>query len=256
MKKKNFLFKFGFLGACAISIPLVLTSCSSESVYSVKTKEMTLTSYNNQSTYSSLSSSNVNLKDAIYGSNFNDGNYIFIYGTTSSEEILTFLYANQSMPTYNESNINGEFFSTFYSEGNLGNGGLSSYNVKILMYIDIPPNNDDAYLEDEGQASPTAKYDVNAAIAKAQRDGYTNVTAEKDLPEKYRYLIDTYIRYDQKAIEYRNLVDYIGTVRSNMQGTKENGGIIAFRKDTDPKSFSVAASSYESIRTYYETGKN
>lgn len=252
MKKKKFILKFALLGICSITVPLALTSCSDASVYSVKAKEYNSSDYQSDQLYSSLTDSDVSIKDAIYGSNYNDGNYIFIYGTIANADVLNFLYlnANGQIP-YNEQGINGSFFKRFYQQGGLGNGAITSFNVKIIMYIDIPPINDNAIAPLTGRESPFATYSSDDVLEQANFNEPNRYT-EKTLPDEYKFKIGTYRRYDQKAIDYRDLVNYIKTIRPNMQGTAEDGGLIAFKKDNNPKSFTISDSSYSSILSYYQ----
>lgn len=255
MKKKSIMFKLSLLGISSIAIPIVLTSCSDASVYSVKAKEYNSADYQSNKLYSSLTESNLSIKDAIYGSNYNEGNYIFIYGTLTSSDVLSFLYQNSNnIIPYNEKAFDGSFFKRFYQQGGLGNGVITGLNVKIIMYIDIPPNNDDAIEPLQGKESPFSTYSADDVLIEANRNA-PNRYEQSTLPDEFKFKIGTYKRYDQKAIDYRDLVSYIQTIRPNMQGTANDGGLIAFKKDSDPKSYSVSFSSYDSILSYYQGKK-
>lgn len=252
MKKKSFMLKFALLGICSITVPLAITSCSDESVYNVKAKEYNSSDYQSDQLYSSLTDSDVSIKDAIYGCNYNDGNYIFIYGTIANSDILNFLYKNANgIPSYTERGIDGQFFSTFYQPGGLGNGAITGLNVEIIMYIDIPPIDDNAIAPENGIETPFATWSSDDVLQQANRNAPNRYT-EKTLPDEYKFKIGTYRRYDEAAIDYRDLVNYIKTIRPNMQGTAEDGGLIAFKKDNDPKSFTISDSSYSSILSYYQ----
>lgn len=168
MKKKSFMLKFSLLGICAISVPLALTSCSDASVYSVKAKEYNSSDYQTDKLYTSLTDSNVSIKDAIYGTNYNDGNYIFMYGTIADTNVLNFLYLNTNgQIPYNEPGINGSFFKRFYQQGGLGNGAISNFNVKIIMYIDIPPIEDNAVAPLTGRESPFSTFSSDDVLQQA-----------------------------------------------------------------------------------------
>ncbi len=254
--------------ATIAAVPAIAASCSS--VYNTKLKEITYTSWKGNgasSTYSSLSTVNVSVKDAIYGSNYNNGNYIFIYGTVGSESksaMADLLYG----PVGNDGTGNvvvdmdkklnfgsSVFFKQFFNEENgLGSkNSLLGFNVGLLMFIDFAPYNPDAATVNglSGSESPLAKYTQQEVLDELNKGTDGSYTMD-NLPDSAKAKINTYKRKDKSAIEYRRLVDYIKQIRPQAGQTD---GIIAFKKDKDPKNYSISdySSLHNQLIDYYKS---
>lgn len=262
-KSWKFIF-FGVLGAIGITTPSFLTSCSS--IQTTKLKSLDLSSWGTDgknTTYSSLKYSDVSIKDAIYGSNYNDGNYIFVYGWTGNPEgqaVADFLYGtNGNDGTGNikvdmESTLNfsnSSFFKTFFTNGQGIGNSLYNFNVNVLMYIDYAPYNPNASSVNglSGSESPTAKYSQEEVLAELNVDGDTYNM--ENLPDEAKAKIGTYKRNDKSAITYREIIKYLKEIRPNIT-TDDKGGIIAFSKDKNPKSLSLSSDANATLRDYYK----
>lgn len=252
------------LGVSAIAIPAIaLSSCSA--VYTNTAKVIDL-NYATK-TYSSLQDSKISLESAIYGSNYNKGNYIFLYGTTGAKSVRDFLYGpngnagSGTNATIEEQNFStSSFFQNFFDYSGLGNG-LLPYNLPILSYIDLQPYDENYQVvepDDPGKngLTPFAKW-TEAQVLQQYNDG-ADIYDVKTLPDEAKFKIGTYRRYDQSAIRYREIIDYLLVVRPNVtgiSGDNKNGGLICFREGFDPKSFDLSASSMASIEEFYTSKK-
>ena len=250
MKKKIFKYtKYCLPLLSAAIIPTITSSCS----YSLTTnaKVITASSWNKDSTkYSSLSTSSVNLQSAIYGSNYNKGNYIFIYGSLTDSAFYSALYGtNIIKPTQQtDQNFNSDLLKNIF---NANSSIQSSFNfsVSVLMFIDIPPYNGDASDLNglTGYDSPTATYSSDEVLKEYNNGGSTYTVAT--LPLEAQIKIGSYKRTDKSAIIYRDLINYIQKARPNIS-SPSSGGVIAFKKGKSPKSLSLTASLKDVIDYY------
>lgn len=258
LNKKNIVWS-GLI-TTSFAIPLILTSCStSEQAIHAKIIEITDT----KKTFSELSASSVTLYDAMYGSNFNNGNYIFIYGTTGSPSFREYAYGKNgnagsgSNATVNEQNFStSDFISSFFQPGNLGNGILP-YNIKILTYMDLNPYNanfSSQFPEDNDGLTPFETW-TDSQVLELANNG-TDRYDIKNLPNEYKFKIGTYKRYDNSAIDYRSTIEFLLKIRPSITGVGGNnkdGGLIAFKKNKNPATFELTQTSIASITTYYQT---
>lgn len=262
MSKKNkgkfFLFS-SFACLASVAIPLTITSCA-PTVQNLKAKVITSQTKNKK--YSELQKSNVSLENAIYGSNYNNGNYVFVYGTTSNDEFNQFLYGNgndgqTSNNTVTEQNFStSKFINSFFNENGLG---TSTFNVSLLMYADLAPYNGSLTGLDgkEAKESPFSKYTIDDVVNIYNKNQSTPIYSKDDikgLPIEAQLKIDTYKRADEQAMGYRNFYTYLQSIRGNGE-FKQTGGIIAFKKDTQPKKFDATENIYSEVETYYKEGK-
>ena len=263
--------------AALAAVPIISTACSQ--VYSTKLTQITAANWESSEngknlTYSQLSDSSVTVKDAIYGSNYNNGNYIFLYGTTGSEAsspIADLLYGTTgndgtgNIVVDMDKNLNfstSTFLSSFFNNGNgEQTGGLGSSNsivgfsVSLLMFIDFAPYNGDASSTNgkSGADSPLAQYTQDEVLAELNKDGI-KYTLE-NMPNEAKAKIGTYKRNDQSAIEYRYLLNYMKAVRPGAANTTDTYGLIAFKKDKAPQTFSIsdASSLSSNLLSYYQS---
>lgn len=254
MKKKFYkCLKVGLPLLSAAVIPTITSSCS----YAVttSTKVITSSTWNKSSTkYSTLKTSNVNLESAIYGSNYNNGNYIFIYGSLTNSDFYKMLYG--SSPTKPTQETDQNFNSTLLNDILTSKTLQSSFgfSVSVLMYVDIPPYNGDASDLNAltGYDSPTSTYSSDEVLKEYNNGGSTYTTAT--LPLEAQLKIGTYKRTDRSAIAYRELVEYIKKIRPTLDST-DAGGVIAFKKNKNPKSLGVSTT-LSSIIEYYQPSAN
>lgn len=243
----------------SIAMPLLLTSCASaEQTIHAKIIE----SSDIKKTYSELTTSPITLYDAMYGANFNNGNYVFIYGTTGSASFREYAYGKNgnagtgSNATIKEQNFStSDFLSSFFQPGSIGNGTLP-YNIKILTYIDLNPykaNAESQFPEDNDGITPFETW-TDAQVLELANGG-TDRYDIKNLPNEYKFKIGTYKRYDNSAINYRSTIEFLLKIRPSITGASGNnkdGGLIAFKKDKNPSTFELTQTSIASITTYYQ----
>lgn len=258
--KKNIIrcLKFGLPLITAAVVPSVISSCSSASY--TYTKALTSSTWSNNSTkYSDLSSSKVSAKSAAYGSNYNNGNYIFIWGSlgtddgTTASSLASFLYGTSA--SAQEQNINSSFLTQFFGNSGIGNGKTFGYSVSVLMYIDIPPYDGTASSINgkSGYDSPNAQYSLTEVLNEANKGSTVGAYSESTLPVKYQLKVGTYKRTDKQAIAYREFIDYLTKIRPSLS-SPQSGGMIAFKKNKNPQAISSltdASSVISTLQTYY-----
>lgn len=256
--RKMFIFAVG-LTSSAIVTPFVLTSCSSYSVSSQNVKLVT-TSYASEK-YSSLSKTNLSVKDAAYGSSYNSGNYLFVFGSTSNNDVRTFLYGSNgnsgtgSNLTVEEQNFSSStFMRNFYSSSTIKNN-----NVKLVLFIDLAPYNSDAggATATNGEETPFDTYTSQEVLDIANKtyipgESTPGKYTEENLPLEYRFMIGSYKRTDDSARAYRNFYEYISVLRPSLNDSAKTGGMIAFKDGKSPSSYSITES-IDTINTYYQT---
>lgn len=260
IKNKGKFFLFGSL-ACltSIAIPLAVTSCT-PNVQNTKAK--IITNETKAKKYSQLQTSDVTLENAIYGSKHNNGNYVFVYGTTSDNEFNQFLYGNgnndqTSNNTVTEQNFStSKFINSFFSDNGLG---TSTFNVSLLMYADLAPYDGNLSGQDgkEAKESPFSKYTIDDVVSIYNKKHGAEIYHKDDikgLPIEAQLKIDTYKRADKQAMAYRNFYTYLQSIRGNGE-FKQTSGIIAFKKDTQPKKFDASENIYSEVETYFKEGK-
>ncbi len=255
--KKNFLriFKYGLPVVTAIVLPSFLSSCSA--ITSTNSKVLDSSNWNNGDVkYTQLKTSNVSLESSIYGSNYNSGNYIFMYGSLANADVAKFLYGNgnegSNNQTVNEQNFSSSNFFDSYFSSILQNGDLG-FTVSFLMYIDIPVYNENA-IESYGETgweSPTDKFTIDDVLNEYNEGNTPGKYTQATLPVEAQVKVDNYKRNDQSAITYRELVKYVKEIRPSLASTADNGAIIAFKKDSNPKSFNIDSSIIDELLTYY-----
>lgn len=260
IKNKGKIFLFGSITCLfATIIPLAITSCA-PNVKNINSKIITAQTKNKK--YSELQTSNITLENAIYGSKYNNGNYVFVYGTTSNDEFNQFLYGNgnndqTSNNTVTEQNLStSKFINSFFSENGLG---TSTFNVSLLIYADLAPYDGNLTGLDgkEAKESPFNKYTIDDVVNIYNKNQDTPIYSKDDikgLPIDAQLKIDTYKRADSQAIAYRNFYTYLQAIRGNGE-FKQTGGIIAFKKDNDPKKFDTTENIYSEVETYFKEGK-
>lgn len=257
--KKRIIFAAG-LATSLLVMPFVLTSCSSNSISSQTVK---LVSSNNYTTekYSTLSQTNLSVKDAVYGSSYNSGNYLFVYGTTSSSDVRSFLYGPNGNAgagtnlTVDEQNFStSDFMRNFYSSSTIKNN-----NVKLVLFIDLLPYNENAGgpSATNGEETPFDTYSSQEILDLANKVNVPNESTpekytEQNLPLEYRFMIGSYKRRDNSAAAYRNFYNYISVLRPSLKDTAKTGGMLAFKNGKSPASFSITEK-IDSINTYYQT---
>lgn len=261
ISKSKKIFMYSGLMLVSVTMPLVLTSCANvEQTIHAKI----IDTLDTKKTYSQLGESTTTLYDAMYGSNFNNGNYIFIYGTSGSPSFREYAYGKNgnlgsgSNATIEEQNFStSDFISSFFQPGSLGTGILP-YNVKILTYMDLNPYNAFAssqFAEDNDGLTPFETWTDTQVLALAN-DGGTDRYDITTLPNEYKFKIGTYKRYDNSAVDYRSTIEFLLKIRPSVTGVGRNnkdGGLIAFKQDSNPKTFELAQASIASITTYYQT---
>lgn len=263
---KKIVKKLGYSAICLL--PIAATACTPSDVNQVRARLLNANAWNGngQNTkYSELNQVNVTLEQAIYGTNnFNNGNYIFIYGTTANNDTRTLLYGargnnNSSNNTVSEQNFSSSsFFQNFFRANNsLGSGGLLPFRVSLLLFIDRPPYNPNASVGSglNGNEDPLATYSSTEVVNEfnSQNGIVTNQYTEKTLPVEARAKIGTYKRNDLDAIAYRNLVNYIQIIRPNLKGTAANAGLIAFATNKAPVSYEISSATlYNDLINYYQ----
>lgn len=278
MKLKRFRFLKYLVPAAVISVvPIIATSCSS--VYSTNLKSLSFANWKEEgkgNTYATLSEANVSIKDAIYGSNYNNGNYIFIYGTIGSESssaLADLLYGKNGNNGTGNIVVNGDknlnfstslFLTTFFNEGNgTKTGGLGSknsilgYSVSILSYIDFAPYNPNASSINglSGSESPLAQYTQDEVLNELNNSAGGQVYTIENMPDEAKAKIGTYKRNDRSAIEYRDLLNYIKSVRPGAANTTDTYGLIAFKNGKAPQTFPIndPTSLNTSLIQYYQS---
>lgn len=284
MKKKN-LFLLGSISLItAVIMPLALTSCAN-TISGHYAKIVTINNMGNKpaspspaangtvnqtaTKYTQLGNSNITIKEAIFGTNkINDGNYIFAFGSIANSGFRTFLYGpngndgEYSNLTANEQYIySSPFLKNFFSTGAIGNGrfnststGVVKSDVQVLLYADMPKFNPNASIIDgtDGYSAPFDVFDRDQVLNKYNQnrpdgDYYTLET----LPNNAKFQIGRYKRYDDSARLYREFYEYVKILRPN--GTYEDnggGGIIAFKKNANPKSFAIGVA-YDEVEKYF-----
>ncbi|RXY96480.1 hypothetical protein D8X55_03685 [Malacoplasma penetrans] len=252
MKKKLFsrLFKFGLPLVAVAVVPSVVSSCSS--TVTTKTKVLNASNWNNGNVkYSELSSSNTSLESATFGSSFNSGNYIFIWGTLADSSFATFLYGSSGASATEEKSFeNSTFLKSFFSS-ELSTSSVFG-NVSLLLYIDTPPYNGDVTDNSAGETgydSPTEQYTLDNVLKEANEGAAVGRYTAETLPLSYQLKVGNYMRGDKEAVTYREFVQYVKTVRPSVSGP-ENSGIIAFKKGKNPAAFSTS-STISDLTSYY-----
>lgn len=275
MNKKKLMFSGLTLSFVALTLPLTLTSCSN-TIFTYKIKEININSIqkptlrdagNNDKKVSGLNISNVSIEKAIYGSNFNDGNYLFVYGTRVSDSFRTFLYGengNYDDPDINSNNTvkeqflySSKFLNEFFAENAIGNGLFENNpqtinkNVKILLYADMPPVRENVSNIQglDGIMSPFDVFSQEDVLKEANKDQDGKYDLET-LPDEFRFKINTFKRYDDGAVLYRDFITYLKSIRPNVE-MSQDAGMIAFKKNVNPKYFPIE-SDYLSIQDYYQ----
>lgn len=274
MKLKRY-WKLILPSIALVAVPLIASSCGT--VYTTKLKYLDPTSWGTDGssvTYSKLSNVNVSIKEAIYGSNYNNGNYIFLFGSTgnqSATDIANFLYgSNGNDGTGNikvdmKDTLNfstSPFLTQFYNPGTgEGTGGMGSKNsllgfsVSLLMFIDYAPYNENASDVNgySGADGPLDKFTQDEVLAEYEEK--ENITSVDDLPDEAKAKIGAYKRNDESAIQYRYLLNYMNTIRPGASNVSETSGLIAFKKNKDPQTFAITDASelYTNLLNYYKS---
>ena len=257
--KKMFILAAG-LTTSSLVVPFVLTSCSSNSISSQNVRLVSSTNYTTEK-YSTLQKTNLNVKDAVYGSSFNSGNYLFVYGTTSNSDVRSFLYGPNGNAesgtnlTVNEQNFStSSFMKSFYSSSTIKNN-----NVQLVLFIDLVPYNPNAggATATKGDESPFDTYTSQEVLDIANKthvpgESTPGKYTEQNLPLEYRFMISSYKRKDNSAAAYRNFYNYISVLRPSLKDTAKSGGILAFKNSKAPASYSITEK-IETINTYYQT---
>ncbi len=258
--KKKTLFLLSCVPVIGFSVSLVATSCS-QTINSTQGKLVTKNFASEM--YTKLNGSGTSIESLAYGSNYNDGNYVFVYGTTADASFRNFLYGpNGNDGTGNdkkdELNFSSSvFIQNFFDYNSLGNGQLLNYSVSLILYVDVAPYNGNAGFNNnglDGINSPFDKYTLDEVIAEANGD-IANKYDAKTLPESYRYKVNTYKRTDEQAKVYREFIAYIKSIRPN-GSFADTSGMIAFRKKTTPQKLDASDASYDSLVSYYTKGAN
>ena len=215
----------------------------------------------------------VSYEDLIYGTNkFNNGKYVLIYGTLGNNNLKLTNYGDQDNPNWlwdyqqspflqwltgssdiKEINYNQDI----YIQNNFFNWWFNDYtrspykDVKIIMFIDNPlpseKGQDAKWYETIQQCDPFQTWDQTAIMQMYYHQiGQEIGTLEfSELPYNWQLLEGQYIRNDETAIQYRDLISYIQTIRPDMQtaagsGDLQNSGMIAFNtKSNKPLSVSL-----------------
>lgn len=294
-KLSKFLFiSTCLLGGIAASMtPLFLTSCSQTQSLSTSFRVVNMnvkTQSNNINPSINIKDLNeivnVSPKDLVKGSNsFNDGKYIIIYGTigykinslklengiahwdiTNSSSFYKWLIGATSsngidqdeQNRFNDFQIANNFFNYWFNDST-----LSQYkNVKIALFIDKPPYpSDDAALTPETYcpADPFEKWDQSKILTlyEYQSKKPSNSLQFSELPENWKMLEGTYMRNDESAKIYRELVNYSNDLRNGVQsvdggGDNKNSGMIAFNgANKNPMTTSLPLDDY---KTNFEEG--
>lgn len=258
--KKKILFLFGLVPLATVAIPFAITSCS-QSINATQGKIVT-SNFTNEM-YSKLNNSGASIESLAYGSNYNNGNYIFVYGTTADSSFRNFLYG----PNGNDGSGNDKkdelnfsssvFIQNFFDYNSLGNGQLLNYSVSLILYVDVAPYNGNAGVNNnglDGINSPFDKYTLDEVLAEANGD-IANKYDAKTLPEQYRYKVNTYKRTDEQAKTYREFIAYLKSIRPN-GSFSDTSGMMAFRKNNTPQKLDATDSSYDSLVNYYTKGAN
>lgn len=278
--KKSLKLVFGFSGvALASTFALTLTSCSSQYESYQKAKVVNMPTFklgqltdqpglgNDQhnAKYNSVASdANVDIKDLIYGTNsFNDGKYVFIYGTVGYYDVHIKKIGNDSNYNFHADYSYAPFYKWLTRQENTDEKLLTDYSyfqdmiigntffdawfndvkenrspyqkAKIVMYLDIPPVTPGAdKLEDFEkfmQCSPYETWDDEEIRYLYQWTslknglGVDDTLQFEDLPINWKMLSGTYIRQDEGAKAYREFVSYVQQYRPNMSTvTNADGG--------------------------------
>lgn len=256
-KFKKKISKFSFLSLFS-SLSFILVSCSTE----FKTNAYQITSANQK--YNQLSTANISLKNAIYGSNFNNGNFIFFYGWTgndsneNSKNVANFLYGSNSIIKPNmKSSLSFEksdFFSKFFNTNGLGskNNNLG-YSVSFLTFVDFAPYNDKVTINSsiKSAESPTARFNKEE-ILREKNNGDIGLTTINNLSLSDLSKINIYKRADDSANQFRSIIKYINEIRPGSNHLKPDYGLIAFKKGKRPKDFSITSQNiYNELVNYY-----
>ncbi|MDE5545261.1 MAG: hypothetical protein K2I76_01470 [Malacoplasma sp.] len=245
------IFKYATPVIAAIALPSIISSCSA--VATNTTKVLDSSNWNNgEVKYSQLNSTDVSLESSVYGSNYNSGNYIFMYGSLANTEVVKFLYGNNNEGLVEEPNFSSSTFFETYFNSILQNGDLG-FTVSFLMYIDIPIYNENAIeaYGETGWESPTDKFTIENVLTEYNEGNTPGKYTEANLPVEAQLKVGNYKRNDQSAITYRELVKYVKEIRPSLENSADNGAIIAFKKNSNPKSFNIDSSIINDLLTYY-----
>lgn len=264
--------KYIFPVACISLVPIVASSCGVVYTSKVKTLNSSIWSNNGvDNTYGSLPFSSVSIKDAIHGSDFNNGNYIFLYGIVGSEDagaVANVLYGPNGNDGFGNSIVDAEnklnfgsspFFTRFYGSSGLGaEDSVLGFDVGFLSFVDFAPYDETASGVNgkSGADSPLAKYSQEEVLNELNSNLDNNdqsYTAET-MPDSAKAKIGTYKRNDESAIQYRWLIEYIQIIRPGNSNLTDTGGLLAFKNGKDPQAFSLGdgATLYESLLAYYK----
>ena len=291
MKKKihkYLLITTCLLGGVAASItPLFLTSCSQ--IQSLSTSFRVINMSNNKDERSvNIKNLNeiVNIppKDLVKGTNsFNNGKYIIIYGTLGydiqgiktnenngavweipdSSAFYKWLIGatdgngvnTDEINRFEDFEIKNDFFNYWFND----NTNSQYRNVKIALFIDKPPypsSNVDLTIDTYCPANPfeTWTQDMILTLYKYKSNRLNNNILFEELPENWQMLEGTYMRNDESAKMYRDLVNYSNDLRSqgsqvqSVDGSSnnQNSGIIAFNGvNNNPMTISLSLSDYK-----------
>ncbi|MDE5767652.1 MAG: hypothetical protein K2H56_03810 [Malacoplasma sp.] len=245
------IFKYGIPLVAAIALPSIISSCSA--VASTSTKVLDSSNWNSgEAKYTELKSSGISLESSVYGSNYNSGNYIFMYGSLANTEVAKFLYGNNSQGLVEEPNFSTSNFFETYFNSILQNGDLG-FTVSFLMYIDIPVYNENAIeaYGETGWESPTDKFTIENVLNEYNEGKSPGKYTEATLPAEAQLKVGNYKRNDESAITYRELVKYVKEIRPSLSSTADSGAIIAFKNGNNPKSFNIDGSIINDLLTYY-----
>lgn len=291
MKKKISKFIFistCILGGITASLtPLFLTSCSQTRSVSTSFRILNMnvkTSSNNVTPSLNIknltNTVNISPNDLVKGTNsFNNGKYIIIYGTlgykinglskkgdnyqwdikesSSFYKWLIGATSNNGVDTdefnrFDNFNIQNNFFNYWFNDAT-----YSQYkNVKIALFIDKPPYpssstelNPSTYCP----ANPFEKWDQSKILSyyiSSTGVQYENIKFS-ELPENWRMMEGTYMRNDESAKIYRDLVNYSNDLRSGVKtvdGSDDNtnSGVIAFNgTNKNPMTTSLLLDDYK-----------
>lgn len=290
MKKisKFILMSICLIGGATASItPLFLTSCSQNNNVSTSFRVVNM----NLNTLDNPDASKINInnlnnivnvspKDLIRGTNsFNNGKYIIIYGTigyklnglttTANQEAIHWDTSETSsfykwligstsnnginpdeIDKFNSFDITNGFFNWWFNDTT-----YSQYkNVKIALFIDKPPypqNNDELTADKYCPATPFEKWDETKLVQMYEFQSKQYDLEFSEIPQNWQLLKGSYIRNDESAKIYRELVNYSNQIRNGVQSVDESGdntisGMIAFNgKGKNPITSSLPLNDYQ-----------
>lgn len=227
---------------------------------------------------------NVSVYDLVKGTNsFNNGKYMFIYGSVGYTGVRL---KNSAQDGQYNVNAEGEISSFYkwlidakdkvnddeinqFQNFKIGNTFFANWfndikeisspykDVKIAMYIDIPPVTEDIGskegLEKLIKADPFATWSNDDVLwiyrwSCQKENNPTDITSFDELPINWKLLSGTYIRQDKGAEEYRKFVEYATDLRPGIAsvsgGNNKESGMIAFNTTSrNPISYSLDKSS-------------